>query len=87
MRLIGGTLRGRTLNPPPGYEARPTTDFAREGLFNTLDSEFWFEDLVVLDLFGGTGSVSVGAVTVGGVAPPGRVCTVSWVRAASSRSR
>jgi len=58
MRIIGGTLRGRTLNPPPGYEARPTTDFAREGLFNTLDSEFWFEDLAVLDLFGGTGSVS-----------------------------
>ena len=58
MRIIGGKLRGRVLNPPAGYEARPTTDFAREGLFNTLDSEFWFEDLAVLDLFGGAGTVS-----------------------------
>ena len=58
MRIIGGRLKGRTLNPPAGYKARPTTDFAREGLFNTLDNEFYFDDLAVLDLFGGTGSVS-----------------------------
>ncbi|MBR5099789.1 MAG: RsmD family RNA methyltransferase [Bacteroidales bacterium] len=58
MRIIGGTLRGRALNPPAGYAARPTTDFAREGLFNTLDSEFWFDGLAVLDLFGGAGTVS-----------------------------
>ena len=44
MRIIGGKLRGRAINPPAGYEARPTTDFAREGLFNTLDSEYWFDD-------------------------------------------
>ena len=58
MRIIGGKLRGRAINPPAGYEARPTTDFAREGLFNTLDSEYWFDDLAVLDLFGGTGGIS-----------------------------
>ena len=58
MRIIGGRLRGRTILPPAGYKARPTTDFAREGLFNVLDSEYEFEDLKVLDLFGGTGAVS-----------------------------
>ena len=58
MRIIAGRLRGKTVNPPAGYKARPTTDFAKEGLFNTLDNEFFFDDLAVLDLFGGTGSIS-----------------------------
>lgn len=40
MRIIGGRLRGKTVNPPAGYNARPTTDFAREGLFNVLDNEY-----------------------------------------------
>lgn len=59
MRVIGGRLKGRSINPPAGYSARPTTDFAREGLFNILDNEYEFEGLSVLDLFGGTGAVSV----------------------------
>lgn len=58
MRIIGGTLKGKTILPPPGYKARPTTDFAKEGLFNILDNEYEFEDLKVLDLFGGTGSIA-----------------------------
>ena len=58
MRIIGGRLKGKTVNPPAGYKARPTTDFAKEGLFNTLDNEFFFDDLAVLDLFGGTGSIA-----------------------------
>lgn len=58
MRIIGGRLKGKTINPPMGYKARPTTDFAREGLFNILDNEYEFDDLKVLDLFGGTGAVS-----------------------------
>lgn len=58
MRIIGGRLKGRTINPPAGYKARPTTDFAREALFNILDNEYELEDLKVLDLFGGTGAVS-----------------------------
>ena len=58
MRIIGGRLKGRVINPPAGYKARPTTDFAREGLFNVLDNEYEFEDLKVLDLFGGTGAIS-----------------------------
>ena len=58
MRIIGGRLKGKFIVPPAGYKARPTTDFAREALFNILDNEYEFEDLKVLDLFGGTGAVS-----------------------------
>lgn len=58
MRIIGGKLKGRAILPPLGYKARPTTDFAREGLFNVLDNEYEFDGLSVLDLFGGTGAVS-----------------------------
>ncbi len=58
MRIIGGRLKGKTIRPPEGYKARPTTDFAREGLFNVLDNEYEFEDLMVLDLFGGTGAIA-----------------------------
>ncbi len=57
MRIIGGKLKGRTITPPAGYGARPTTDYAKEGLFNVLDNEYEFEGLKVLDLFGGTGAV------------------------------
>lgn len=58
MRIIGGRLKGKTILPPMGYSARPTTDFAREGLFNILDHEYEFPGLKVLDLFGGTGAVA-----------------------------
>lgn len=58
MRIIGGSLRGRTIFPPAGCSARPTTDFAKEGLFNILCNEYEFEGLKVLDLFGGTGAIS-----------------------------
>lgn len=58
MRIIGGRLGGRVITPPMGYEARPTTDFAREALFDILNNEYEFEDLKVLDLFSGTGAVS-----------------------------
>lgn len=58
MRIIGGSLKGKTIDLPQHYNARPTTDFAREGLFNVLNNEYEFEDLKVLDLFGGTGAIS-----------------------------
>ncbi len=58
MRIIGGSCRGKQIVPPAGYKARPTTDFAKEGLFNILDNEYEFQDLKVLDLFGGTGSIA-----------------------------
>ena len=53
MRIIGGRLKGKTILPPQGYKARPTTDFAKEGLFNILNNEYEMEGLQVLDLFGG----------------------------------
>ncbi|MDD2594994.1 MAG: RsmD family RNA methyltransferase [Bacteroidales bacterium] len=58
MRIIGGLLRGKNITPPINYKARPTTDFAKEGLFNTLANEVDFSQISVLDLFAGTGSIS-----------------------------
>ena len=58
MRIIGGRLKGKIIQPPAHYAARPTTDFAKEGLFNVLDNEYEFADLKVLDLFGGAGSIA-----------------------------
>ena len=58
MRIIGGTYRGRRITPLSGLRARPTTDFAREGLFNILNNRVDFEDITVLDLFSGTGCIS-----------------------------
>ncbi len=58
MRIIGGKYRGRRIDPPAGFKARPTTDFAREGLFNILYNRIDFESSSILDLFSGTGSIS-----------------------------
>jgi 16S rRNA (guanine966-N2)-methyltransferase len=58
LRIIGGRFKGRRINPPSDFKARPTTDFAREGLFNILNNRVDFESLNVLDLFAGTGSIS-----------------------------
>ena len=58
MRIIGGKYKGRRITPPPGFKARPTTDFARESLFNILNNRVDFEEMSVLDLFAGTGSIS-----------------------------
>ena len=58
MRIISGTYRGRMITPPRNLRARPTTDFAKENLFNVLGNIVDFEELDVLDLFSGTGSIS-----------------------------
>ena len=58
MRIIAGTLRGRRLNPPQNLPVRPTTDMARESLFNILNNYVDFEECSVMDLFAGTGAVS-----------------------------
>lgn len=58
MRIVSGTHRGRTIEPPRGFKARPTTDFAKENIFNVLSNLYDFEGLDVLDLFSGTGSIS-----------------------------
>lgn len=59
MRIIGGQLRGLHLNPPKNLPVRPTTDLAKEALFNILNNRFDFEQIRVLDLFSGTGSISI----------------------------
>jgi 16S rRNA (guanine966-N2)-methyltransferase len=59
MRIISGTLGGRRISPPSNMPyTRPTTDIAKEGLFNILQNNLDFEELKTLDLFGGTGSIS-----------------------------
>ena len=58
MRIISGKYRGRAINPPKNLRARPTTDFAKENLFNILTNLVDFEECTVLDLFAGTGSIS-----------------------------
>jgi 16S rRNA (guanine966-N2)-methyltransferase len=59
MRIIGGEHGGRKFNPPTNMPyTRPTTDIAKEGLFNVLQHKLDFESLQTLDLFGGTGSIS-----------------------------
>lgn len=58
MRITGGELKGRRIEPPSGFSARPTTDFAREGLFNILGNRFDLSAVSFLDLFAGTGAIS-----------------------------
>jgi len=58
MRIISGKHKGRRLNAPKNLPVRPTTDMAKEGLFNILNNNYYFGDLKVLDLFAGTGNIS-----------------------------
>ncbi len=59
MRIIGGTHKGKIIKVPKDLPVRPTTDFAKEGLFNILTNKIDFEGLTVLDLFSGTGHISM----------------------------
>jgi len=58
LRIVSGIYKGRSINPPKGFHARPTTDYARESLFNILGNRYDFTDMDVVDLFAGTGSIS-----------------------------
>jgi len=58
MRIVGGMFGGRRFSPPSRIPARPTTDVAKEGLFNILSNIIDFEGIRTLDLFAGTGSIS-----------------------------
>src|SRR3954453_12660936 len=59
MRIIGGELGGRRISPPGNMpHTRPTTDIAKEGLFNILENNLDITSLKTLDIFGGTGSIS-----------------------------
>jgi 16S rRNA (guanine966-N2)-methyltransferase len=58
MRIISGIHKGRIITPPKNLSVRPTTDRSKEALFNILNNLYRWEDISVLDLFSGTGSVS-----------------------------
>src|SRR5687767_274371 len=60
MRIIGGQWKGRRIHTPSkNWPVRPTTDFAREALFNILDNRIDYDQMAALDLFGGTGIHSI----------------------------
>ncbi len=59
MRIIAGIHKGKQIVAPKNLPVRPTTDFAKEGLFNILNNRIDFEELTVLDLFCGTGNISL----------------------------
>ncbi len=65
MRIVSGIYKGRLIHPPKNLRARPTTDFAKENLFNVLGNRLDFEGLEVLDLFAGTGSIGYEFVSRG----------------------
>lgn len=58
MRIISGKNKGKRLMAPAKLPVRPTTDFAKESLFNILNNYFYFDEISVLDLFAGTGNIS-----------------------------
>lgn len=59
MRIITGIYKGRRFDIPRTFKARPTTDFAKENIFNVIQGYMDLEDTVALDLFAGTGSISL----------------------------
>lgn len=58
MRIISGKLKGRRLRAPKNLPVRPTTDMAKEGLFNILNNLYYFDSISIIDLFSGTGNIS-----------------------------
>lgn len=58
MRIISGTHKGKRLQAPKNLPVRPTTDFAKEGLFNILRNQYDLGSVAILDLFAGTGNMS-----------------------------
>ena len=58
MRIVSGIYKGRRLTAPKKLPVRPTTDMAKEALFNILNNRYYFDELSVLDLYAGTGNIS-----------------------------
>ncbi|MEO0471564.1 MAG: 16S rRNA (guanine(966)-N(2))-methyltransferase RsmD [Bacteroidota bacterium] len=90
MRIIAGKYRGRVIHTPKGLPVRPTTDRTKESLFNILSHRLDWEDCKVLDLFSGTGNISLecwsrGAKSVVSVDQNARC--VAAIRAAMSALR
>lgn len=65
MRIITGKYKGRHFEIPRTFKARPTTDFAKENIFNVLNGYMDFEGATALDLFSGTGSIALEMVSRG----------------------
>ena len=68
MRIVGGRFRGRSLSAPPGQSTRPTSDRARQALFDVLAHALWapeLEGVRVLDLFAGSGALGLEAISRG----------------------
>lgn len=65
MRIISGSFRGKKITAPANLPVRPTTDFAKEALFNVLNNHYNFDEISVLDLFSGIGSISLEFVSRG----------------------
>lgn len=65
MRIVGGIFSGRRFTPPSSTPARPTTEVAKEGLFNILNNMMDIEDARCCDIFGGTGSISYELISRG----------------------
>lgn len=59
MRIISGSFKGKRIVAPNNLPVRPTTDFAKEALFNVLNNHHYFDEISVLDLFAGIGSISL----------------------------
>jgi len=87
VRIVGGKHKGRTLQAPTGQNIRPTSDRAREGIFNILAHSIdWkgFEDIPVLDVFAGTGALGLEAMSRGassGVFIDNEVSALQCIRA------
>ena len=58
MRIISGKYKSRRLTAPKNLPVRPTTDMAKESLFNILNNTYYFDGISVIDLFSGTGNIS-----------------------------
>ncbi|WP_019039613.1 RsmD family RNA methyltransferase [Psychroflexus tropicus] len=65
MRIVSGRLKGRRIIAPKKLPVRPTTDMAKEGLFNILNNRIQFSDVEVIDLFAGIGSISIELISRG----------------------
>ncbi|GAB6977059.1 RsmD family RNA methyltransferase [Prevotella falsenii] len=65
MRIITGQFKGRRFDIPRTFKARPTTDFAKENIFNVLNGYIDFDGITALDLFAGTGSISLELISRG----------------------
>jgi len=82
VRIISGQFKGRKLLPVNLKNTRPTTDFAREGLFNILRSRLDFDDMDILDLYSGTGAIALEFISRGcqsAVAVDNQVQSVKYI--------